>query len=898
VALQSCTRLGPYEILAPIGAGGMGEVYRAKDTRLGREVAVKILPAEFAADPERLRRFEHEARAAAALNHPNILVLHDLGTHDGAPYIVTELLEGESLRQRLRGGPLPPAKAVDFGIQIAQGLAVAHERGIIHRDLKPENLFVTKDGRVKILDFGLARLLRPMGSEDVALSEVPTTDQPTREGMVLGTLGYMSPEQVRGQTCDHRADLFAFGCVLHEMLSGKRTFAKSSAADTLAAILKEDPPPLPPTSPIAMDRIVRHCLEKRPDDRFSSAHDLALALQSVSLTGEAGSAPAVTASVPPPPAPVAEPAPGGWLRRHWPKLLAGVAAVALIALAVGWAVWFRQGKSTPKGAALNPKRVAVRALENQTGERSLDSLGRMASDSLSQGLSKIPGIETAPSSPDAGRVVSGTYYLQGQTLRFQVKVSDAATGQIIYAPQPFTGSRDEPQKVIDALCQHVMGAIAWLADGGNPLQTTPPTYEAYQEYVVGRQFSGSDLAQAVRHQERAAEIDPDFAFAEIQMVMDYGNYGECEKVSAVVDHLNEHRERLTPFEQDMLDGYGACLTGQNSVALARFQHAAKLNPKDEASRYQVGFAAVFLNMPRLVLETLPDPLLVFKTQQSRSGLAPYSFTVIADACHLLGDYQRELEVADKGIPLFPDVLEVRFGKVRACAGLGRAEEVVRTVDETVGASFVDGTPDDVMLIASLELRAHGNREAALKMASQSVEWLRARPASEQSAARYRPALARALYAAERWDEARELFQELARDTPLAGTPIIDRATPVAAPHVPECRRIGNAIEYLGTLGALAARRNDRKEALRISSELARIDYKYVMGRHSYSRARIAAQLGEKGQAVDLLRQAASEGYSWNFPIIIQVPTLAFHASMDLEPLHGYAPFEELLKPKG
>jgi serine/threonine protein kinase len=276
-------RLGPYEVVSLIGEGGMGEVYRARDVRLGRDVAIKVLPPEFAADPDRLRRFEQEARAASALNHPNILVVHDTGSHDGAPYLVEELLEGESLRDRLRAGALPVRTAVDFAVQMAYGLAAAHEKGIVHRDLKPENLFVTRDGHVKILDFGLAKLVeRPLGPGGAA--EASTFADGTRAGMVLGTVGYMAPEQARGQAVDHRADIFALGCVLYEMLSGKRAFAGATAADALTAILSRDPAPLSGVGislPPGLQGIVRRSLEKRPADRFSSAHDLALALTAV-----------------------------------------------------------------------------------------------------------------------------------------------------------------------------------------------------------------------------------------------------------------------------------------------------------------------------------------------------------------------------------------------------------------------------------------------------------------------------------------------------------------------------------------------------------------------------------------------------------------------------------------
>jgi serine/threonine protein kinase/Tol biopolymer transport system component len=277
------SKLGPYEIVAPLGAGGMGEVYRARDSRLGREVAIKVLPASFSNDPDRLRRFEQEARAAGILNHPNITAVHDIGTVDGAPYVVTELLEGETLRSRLAGGPLAPRRAIEFAIQIAHGLSAAHEKGIVHRDLKPENLFVTKDGRIKILDFGLAKLTQP--EKAGPQTSLPTETAGTEPGVVLGTLGYMSPEQVRGRPADARSDIFSFGAILYEMLSGKRAFQGDSAADTMSAILREDPPDLSSTNRLiapALDRIVRHCLEKNPEGRFHSAHDLAFDLDALS----------------------------------------------------------------------------------------------------------------------------------------------------------------------------------------------------------------------------------------------------------------------------------------------------------------------------------------------------------------------------------------------------------------------------------------------------------------------------------------------------------------------------------------------------------------------------------------------------------------------------------------
>ncbi|MGA9750678.1 MAG: protein kinase [Acidobacteriota bacterium] len=281
--LTTGTKLGPYEILSPLGAGGMGEVYRARDTKLDRDVAVKVLPEEFAGDPDRLARFEREAKAVAALSHPNILAIFDFGEHDGIAYAVTELLEGETLRERLAGGALPQRKAVECSAQTAQGLAAAHEKGIIHRDVKPENLFTTLDGRIKILDFGLARQLPSLLASSQTAS--PTLHQGTEPGALLGTSGYMSPEQVRGQAVDHRSDIFSLGVVLYEMLTGQRAFRRDSAVETMNAILKEDPPEPSATGRLIspnLERVVRRCLEKNPSERFQSARDLAFALESSS----------------------------------------------------------------------------------------------------------------------------------------------------------------------------------------------------------------------------------------------------------------------------------------------------------------------------------------------------------------------------------------------------------------------------------------------------------------------------------------------------------------------------------------------------------------------------------------------------------------------------------------
>jgi eukaryotic-like serine/threonine-protein kinase len=316
MTLTAGTRLGPYEILSPLGAGGMGEVYKARDTRLDRDVAIKVLPQSLARDAAALARFEREAKAVAALSHPNILAVHDFGTSGETTYAVMELLEGESLRQRLSDGALPTRKASEIAREIALGLAAAHDKGIVHRDLKPENLFITKEGRVKILDFGLARQLGLLESGD---THSPTAAPGTEPGTVLGTVGYMAPEQLRGQAADHRSDIFSFGAVLYEMLAGRRAFHGETAIETMNAILKEDPPELSTSGKgIApgLERVVSHCLEKKPDERFQSARDLAFDL------GAQSTASAATGAAPTIPAP-------SRLRRRLAFSLVGLAGLAL-----------------------------------------------------------------------------------------------------------------------------------------------------------------------------------------------------------------------------------------------------------------------------------------------------------------------------------------------------------------------------------------------------------------------------------------------------------------------------------------------------------------------------------------------------------------------------------------
>jgi len=483
VSLAAGSRLGPYEILTPLGAGGMGEVYRARDPRLGREVAVKVLPAAVSADPDRLRRFEQEARAASALNHPNILTVFDIGAQDGVAYLVTELLEGETLRERLAGGALPVRKTVEIAVQISRGLAAAHERRIVHRDLKPENLFLTRDGHVKILDFGLAKLTAHGGGSPSEMAAAPTLlSGGTEPGFVLGTAGYMSPEQVQGLPADHRSDLFALGAVLYEMLAGRRAFQRGSAAETMTAVLREEPPDLAESGkavPPGLDALVRHCLEKAPAERFQSARDLAFALDR--LTGSASSSAA---------------GPSASLRRSARRpalLLAGVLASLSAAFLVGFLAQQYLVKSEP------PRfhRLTFRRGSVGNARFAPDGQTIVYSASWDGGPFEIFTTRTdGPESRSLGLPSSGLRSISphGEMLIDLFQEKDGANVGFTLARAPLAGGA--PRPILESLWQNVAD---WAPDGETfaLLRTDGRTYQI--EYPRGNViWRTADLAWGLR----------------------------------------------------------------------------------------------------------------------------------------------------------------------------------------------------------------------------------------------------------------------------------------------------------------------------------------------------------------------------------------------------------------
>jgi TolB-like protein/tetratricopeptide (TPR) repeat protein len=579
----------------------MGEVYRARDAKLQREVAVKVLPQALAADPDALARFEREALAVAALSHPNILAIHDFGTQDGTTYAVTELLEGETLRGKLDGGPVSQRQAVDWALQIAKGLSAAHGKGVVHRDLKPDNVFVTKDGHVKILDFGLAK--RVEASQPDEQTSAPTGTGHTQPGTVMGTMGYMSPEQLRGLPVDHRSDIFSFGAILYEMLSGRKAFKKDTASDTIAAVLKEDPAELTRSGrniAPALDHIVRHCLEKDRENRFGTAKDVAFALSEAS-----GATSTVTSGVQ-----ATLPAPRA-LGRFW------IAAVVVVLLAVAGLLLSKRTKTAPS-AAPGVKRIAVLPFEN-LGAPEDDYFADGIADQIRGKLASVPGVEViarasstpykkTPKTPKQIADELNASYLLTATVRWQktgganrVQVSpelvdvthpDAPTTKW---QQPFDAALTDVFQVQSDIASKVAQALGVALGAGEEKRISEKPTEnlaAYDAFLKGEEASEGmaagdppSLRKALGFYEQAVALDPGFAQAWARVsIASAVLRANSVPVPQLAERAKQAAEKAAGLAPNRPEGYLALGNYQRSVAtdndraLEQYSKAQRLAP--------------------------------------------------------------------------------------------------------------------------------------------------------------------------------------------------------------------------------------------------------------------------------------------------------------------------------
>lgn len=605
--LASGTFVGPYEILAPLGAGGMGEVYRARDSRLRREVALKVLPEAFTADAARLGRFEQEALAAAALQHPNLLAVYDVGQHQGSPYLVSELLAGETLRARLTRGPLPLREALAVGLQLARGLAAAHERGIVHRDLKPENVFLGAEGLAKILDFGLAKLTQ---TDPAEVAELPTRAG-TEAGVVLGTPGYMAPEQARGLAADHRADVFAFGALLYEMLAGRRAFAGDTTADSLLAVLRDEPPDLAAARtdlPPGLLRVVGHCLEKDPRQRFQSMRDLAFDLEVLSTT-DSGAATAAVAPIPAAPA---------TRRGSW---VAAMAGVGLVLAGLAWWGWSQRQAESP-ASGVSPTRLAVLPFAVRGGpdlaylreglvdllSAKLDGAGELRTvdpHALLGVAGEHEDLDGARGREIAARFGAGLYLL-GSLVEAGGRLQLAATlyqGEAALASVEAAGNGEaDLLAMVDEIARQVVaGRFSSPAGRLNRAGAlTTDSIPALKQYLAGEQdLRAGRMSAAAEAFERAVAADPDFALAHYRLAVAAGWADEgSSKQRTESRRALELSTELTERDQLLLRALDAYARGDAGVAEELYRDIVRRYPDEFEAWYGLGEVLIHHNAPR------------------------------------------------------------------------------------------------------------------------------------------------------------------------------------------------------------------------------------------------------------------------------------------------------------
>ena len=668
MTISTGTRLGPYQVVAPLGAGGMGEVYRGRDERLEREVAIKVLPATVANDPDRLARFEREARALAQLSHPSILSIFDFGKEGETSYAVTELLEGETLRERLDHERLPWRKSVEVATAISDGLASAHGAGIIHRDLKPENIFLTRDGRVKILDFGLAHVEPALGGAGGTLSLKPATTMP---GAVLGTVGYMSPEQVRGEPADARSDIFALGCVLFEMLTGRRAFKRDTAAETMTAILKDPVPELGLTATglsSEFDRIVGHCLEKSQSERFQSASDLAFSLREL----------AKQALVPDKTTPASK-----------RRFRIGGAVAAMLLIAAGAMLLWHQGSqdsaTSPAASAAEAERIAVLPFENlgatddayfATGVTD-EIMGRLAAVrglSVLSRESAVPYAKTGKTPRQIGDELGASYLLTGsvrwargqggtERVRITPRLIRAADETNLWA-EVYEFTMDDIFRVQSEIAREVVSELGLKLlehEPGGIASRPTADMEAYQAFLRGRflvgqpHFTLATWLSAVGNYERAVALDPAFAeaWAELSKAharLVYFRYDISAERQEKARHALERARELAPGAPAT-----ALASGYYHLWVER-DPAAALADLDAASRGMPNSAEVQAAKGELfrLHGEWPKALDAFN---AASALSPRDGSLVIDVADTLWwmrRYPEAVEACDRAIELAPD----------------------------------------------------------------------------------------------------------------------------------------------------------------------------------------------------------------------------------------------------
>ncbi len=756
-------KLSHYEILDEISRGGMGIVYRATDLNLGREVAIKVLPDALLHDPDRRERLLHEARAAAALEHPHIGVIHEVGESDGVTFIAMELIRGEKLSETLSRGPLSHNRALTLASEIAEGLSRAHDKGIVHRDLKPANIIVTDDGHAKIIDFGLAKLVEQV-NDDAATASIHGPR--TAAGVALGTAAYMSPEQARGSRVDHRSDIFSLGVTLYEMVAGRSAFQRQSTLDTMQAILTQPLPPLDDPSGgtgevnVELQRIMSKATAKDPDERYQGMKDLIVDLRSARRRLDSAPASAVTMAAPSPVTVTAGPPAAR------SKVLIGmVAALIVAAAAVAW--WSRRAGPERVVKPSGKPAVAVLYFENNTGDKSLDWMRTGLTDMMVTDLSQSPNFEVigtdrlmqilkdlqrvdAPVlSADVVRdiaeragvdtVLMGSFVRSGGTMRITARLQDPRTGRIVTAERVEGPGESGLFSMVDELTRRFvskMGELGGLGAGpllkrpGEPqaeagldrglTEVTTTSIEAYRYYAEGLNFhERGQPAQAVPLLEKAIEIDPSFAMAYAKLAVLYNNLVSFDKRDEFAKRALALTDRLTTRERYYIEGFYYCLRPETKArGLEAYQQCLRLHPEHQASRHNL---ALELQM----LERYPEAVEQYEELLRRGTSNPTAYENLVELLVQTGNLRRAREVSDDFMRRYPEsAVGVRMHATTLIAE-GRLDDAKAALEKTEALDPIDVSPRiGRRVVALLQERWADARTISDEMARSAVPFER------------------------------------------------------------------------------------------------------------------------------------------------------------------------------
>jgi len=712
--LSGGSRIGPYEVLARLGAGGMGEVYRALDTRLGREVALKVLGDGALGDAGSVAHFQQEARLAGALNHPNVLAVYDVGERDGNPYLVSELLEGESLRERLSAGPLSQTKALSIALQIAQGLEAAHQKGIVHRDLKPENVFLTSGGTVKILDFGIAKLLPTRESTLPGGALLPHT----KPGALVGTLAYMSPEQMCGDEVDARADLFSLGCVLYEMLCGRRPFGGKTAMETGAAILHDEPAPLPPDVPRRLSRLVEHCLEKRARDRFQSARDFIFALQD------------------------SHPPDG----RGWRRATGGIVAGVVVCAAGGLIAYRLAVRPAPLRVSERPgaaerKSIAVLPFVNMSSERDDEYFSDGISEELINALANVQGLQVVSHTSsfafkgknlsvrkigdelNVGAVLEGSIRREGSRLRIAAQLVDVTDGY-----QLWSATYDRELKNVFAVEEELARSIVHalkpklLPSDAKPLVKAATTsLEAHDLYLKGQYFwnrrNAETLTKAVASFQQAIEHDPTYALAYV---------GLADSVAVQLEYGSPALKRLPEAKRAALKALeldGTLAEAHASLGMIHsynYEWSAAEEELRRATELKPEYPTAHQWYSLLLLSTGRVEKAREEAERARQ-LDPISLIInlhLSTVLYVGREYDRAVEQARRTLELDPGFPIARWRRATMYIAQGRYADAVTDLEELEASPALRRNQAGLLGYA---YAMSGNRAAALRKLAEIEE---------------------------------------------------------------------------------------------------------------------------------------------------------------------------------